>query len=336
MLVLLQISIILSACEDNQAAVRVFPEPVASTVTTIQSKILPVTNDVTGNVVSDGRVDIASRVTGFIEQLDVREGQVVKRGELLVRIDASDIDALIVQARAGVQAAKKAWHDAQHDVRLNSKLAPEGAVSDDTLRKSKVREEAARAAFEQAQSALTEAQAQRSYVTITSPLDGVVVSVAKRSGEMATPGLPLLTVESHEVLLLKVFVPERSLTSVKVGDEVLVRIDALGNEPLKGRIRGVVPSGDGITRRYEVDIVLPNDERLFPGMFGRVEIMLDESEIITVPRNALVRRGGLDGVFVMQNGLARFRWLRTARALGDSLEVTAGLSGGETVNGHLN
>lgn len=323
--------LLLAACTDGSISSRSVATPVAAEVAVVRQARLPVTNDVTGSVVSDGRIDVASRVTGFIRQLDVREGQAVKRGELLVRIDAADIDAAIMQARAGVQAAREAWQDAQHDVNQNAQLVPAGAISADALRKSRVREETTRATLEQAQSALAAAQAQRNYVAITSPVDGVVVSVARRSGEMATPGAPLMTVESREVLLFKAFVPERSLAAIKSGDSIPVRIDALGDERFKGRVRGVVPSGDGVTRRYEVDIVLPRDARLLPGMFGRLEILLDEKQAVTVPRAALVRRGGLDGVFVVRDGVARFRWLRTGRELGDALEVTAGLSDGETI-----
>ncbi|ACK54817.1 efflux RND transporter periplasmic adaptor subunit [Thauera aminoaromatica] len=322
---------LLAACTDGSSSPRSASTPVAAEVAVVRQARLPVTNDVTGNVVSDGRIDVASRVTGFIRQLDVREGQAVRRGDLLLRIDASDIDAAIAQARAGVQAAQEAWRDAQHDVNQNAQLVPAGAISADALRKSKVREETTRATLEQAQSALAAAQAQRNYVAITSPVDGVVVSVARRSGEMATPGASLMTVESREVLLFKAFVPERSLAAIKSGDSIPVRIDALGDERFKGRVRGVVPSGDGVTRRYEVDIVLPRDARLLPGMFGRLEILLDEKQAVTVPRAALVRRGGLDGVFVLQDGVARFRWLRTGQRLGDVVEVTAGLSDGETI-----
>ncbi|SAE89284.1 multidrug resistance protein mdtA [Enterobacter cloacae] len=323
--------LLLAACTDDSISSRSVATPVAAEVAVVRQARLPVTNDVTGSVVSDGRIDVASRVTGFIRQLDVREGQAVRRGDLLLRIDASDIDAAIAQARAGVQAAQAAWRDAQYDVNQNAQLVPAGAISADALRKSRVREETTRATLEQAQSALAAAQAQRNYVAITSPVDGVVVAVARRSGEMATPGVPLLTVESREVLLFKVFVPERSLAAIKAGDAVPVRIDALGDQRFEGRVRGVVPSGDGVTRRYEVDVVLPHDARLLPGMFGRVEILLDQAQAVTVPRAALVRRGGLDGVFVVRDGVARFRWLRTGRELGDALEVTAGLSDGETI-----
>ena len=327
MAVLSACALVLTACTDRSSSRPSASVPVVAEVAVAQQTQLPTTNDVMGTIVSDGRIDVASRVTGFIRQLDVREGQTVSRGDLLVRIDASNIDAAIAQANAAAQA----WQDAQQDVGQNEQLAPAGAISTDALRKSRVREEATRAALTQAQSALAAAQAERNYVAISSPVDGVVVAVGRRSGEMAVPGVPLLTVESRELLLFKAFVPERSLARIRTGAAIPVRIDALGEERIKGRVRGVVPSGDGVTRRYEVDVVLPRDARLLPGMFGRVEIPLDETRAVTVPRTALVRRGGLDGVFVLQDGVARFRWLRTGRQLGDAVEVTAGLSDGEII-----
>lgn len=322
---------LLAACADHSGSPASASVPVTADVAVVRLMQLPVTSDVTGSIVSDGRINVTTRVLGFIRQLDVREGQPVRKGDLLLRIDASDIDAAIVQAAAGVQVAQEAWQDAQYDVRQNTQLVPVGAIPADLLRKSRLREETTRAALEQARAALAAAQAQRNYVDITSPVDGVVVSVTGRSGEMAAPGAPLLTVESREVLLFKTFVPEHNLAAIKAGDSVSVRVDALGDERFKGRVRGVVPSGDGVSRRNEVDIVLPRDARLLPGMFGRLEILVDEKPVITVPRAALVRRGGLDGVFVLQEGVARFRWLRTGKHLGDALEVSAGLLDGETI-----
>ncbi|EMB4337299.1 efflux RND transporter periplasmic adaptor subunit [Citrobacter freundii] len=322
---------LLAGCNDNNPPDTPTTKTVTANVITVHPATLPLFDVVPGNIVSDGRTDVASRITGFIRQLDVREGQVVKRGDLLVRLDAADVDAAITQARAGVQAAQQVWQDAQHDVRQNAQLAPAGAISEDVLRKSRVQEQTTHAALEQAQSALKAALAQRDYVSIVSPVTGVIVSVARRSGELAVPGVPLLTIESREVLLFKAFIPEHNLSLLKPGDAIAVRIDALGDMPVAGKIRGIVPSADGVTRRYEVDVELPHDDRLLPGMFGRVEIQLGKQPTITVPRTAVVRRGGLDGVFVLQNGVARFRWLRTGRVTGESIAVTAGLSEGEVI-----
>jgi multidrug efflux pump subunit AcrA (membrane-fusion protein) len=138
------------------------------------------------------------------------------------------------------------------------------------------------------------------------------------------------------VLLFKAFVSESNLALIDPKAPVTVRIDTLKSGAFQGRIRGIVPSGDDVTRRYEINVVLPGDPSLVPGMFGRAEIVLGMRKAPVVPRSAMVRRGGLDGVFVLDAGIARFRWLRTGRNLGDSVEVVAGLSGGETILAAVN
>lgn len=300
-------------------------------VTQVVLADVPVIYTVPGSVISDGRIEVSSRVVGFIEQLDVREGQKVSRGDLLVRIDQTDIDEAIRQAQAGVRAADEDLQDAEFDVQKFEGLARSGSVATETLRKAKVRVDVAKATLDKARSALAAAEAQKSYATITSPVDGVIVSVARRSGEMATAGSTILTVESHEVLLFKAFVSESSLAAIDQNTPVRVRIDTLKDEAFEGRIRGIVPSGDDVTRRYEINVILPKDQRLVPGMFGRAEIVMGTQKTATIPAKAIVRRGGLDGVFVVENGTARFRWLRTGQVLGDTVEVVSGLVGGETI-----
>ncbi|WP_140848648.1 efflux RND transporter periplasmic adaptor subunit [Paracoccus sp. FO-3] len=297
----------------------------------IETVEIPISYIVPGSEISDGRIDVSSRLMGFIEQLDVREGQSVKRGNLLVRIDPTDIDEAIRQARFGVSTAEAKLADAEADVNRYSTLAPSGAVATETLRKAQVRLGIARTALESAQSALAAAETQKNYATINSPVDGVVVSVEKRSGEMATPGSPILTVESHEVLLFRTYIAERNLPLIDTDTPVTVAIDVLGGRHFHGRIRGIVPSGDDVTRRYEINVLLPADPALVPGMFGRAEIRLGSDEAIVVPRSALVQRGGLEGVFIVEDGAARFRWLRLGRDLGDRLEVVSGLAAGENI-----
>jgi len=301
-----------------------------STVTVAESEV-PVTYSVPGSVVSDGRIEMSSRVVGFIQQLDVREGQKVSRGDLLVRIDPSDIDEASRQAEAGVRASREDLDDAKADVEKYSRLAVTGAIAAETLRKAKVRVDVAQALLDKAQAALAAANAQKGYATITSPVDGVVVSVTRRTGEMATTGTPLLTVESREILLFKAFVAESRLAQISLKAEVKVRIDTLKDKVFRGRVRGIVPSGDDITRRYEIHVILPSDPALVPGMFGRADFSLGSRKALLIPRAAVVHRGGLDGVFVLDGHSARFRWLRTGKEIDDSIEVIAGLTAGETI-----
>lgn len=297
----------------------------------VEETDVPVTYTTPGSVISDGRIDVSSRVVGFIQQLDVREGQKVLRGDLLVRIDPTDIDEAIRQAEASERGSQEDLDDAQLDVEKYLRLANSGAVSGETLRKAKVRVDVARAVLDKTRSALAAAEAQKRYATVTSPVDGVIVSVARRRGEMATTGATLLTVESHEVLLFKAFVSESKLASIDPKSVVPVRIDALKGREFTGRIRGIVPSGDDITRRYEINLALPNDPQLAPGMFGRADFNLGARKALLIPREALVRRGGLDGVFVLDGKSARFRWLRTGPEIGGAVEAVAGLAAGETI-----
>ena len=298
---------------------------------TVRMTTAPVVYTIPGSVISDGRVDMSSRVVGFIQQLDVREGQKVKRGDLLVRIDPTDIDLAIRQAKAGVRASEEDLLDAQHEVDIYGTLVQTNAVATETFRKAKVRRDISRVTFDQAQSALAAAEAQKGYATITSPVDGVVVSVARRRGEMAITGATILTVESREVLLFKAYVSESNLSEVDPEKAVSVRIDTLKGASFQGRIRGIVPSGDNVTRRYEINVVLPNDSRLVPGMFGRADIVFGVRQALLVPRQAVASRGGLDGVFVLDGKVARFRWLRTGQVFEDEVEVVAGLSEGERI-----
>lgn len=300
-------------------------------VTQVEVAEIPVTYTVPGSVISDGRIDVSSRVVGFIERLDVREGQKVSRGDLLVQIDPTDIDEAIRQAQAGVRTSSEELEDAEQDVQKFTRLAQSGSAASETVRKARMRVDIARASLDRALSVLSAAQAQRSYAGITSPVDGIIVSVARRRGEMATAGSAILTIESREVLLFKAFVSESNLAAIDPKTPVTVRIDTLKDTLFQGRIRGVVPSGDDVTRRYEINLVLPNDLRLVPGMFGRADIVLGAQKAVLVPRGSVARRGGLDGVFVLDGTVARFRWLRLGRNLGDSVEVAAGLSGGETI-----
>lgn len=306
------------------------PSTSLSAVAVVESEV-PVTYSVPGSVVSDGRIDVSSRVVGFIQQLDVREGQRVSRGDLLVRIDPSDIDEAIRQAEAGVRASREDLDDAKADVEKYSKLAVTGAIAAETLRKAKVRVDVAQALLDKAQAALAAARAQKGYAAITSPVDGVVVAVMRRTGEMATAGTPLLTVESREVLLFKAFVAESRLAQIDPKAEVKVRIDTLKGRVFLGRVRGIVPSGDDITRRYEINVILPSDPALVPGMFGRADFVFGARKALLVPRAAIVHRGGLDGVFVLDGNAARFRWLRTGKEIDDLVEVNAGLTAGETI-----
>ena len=291
----------------------------------------PVEYTTVGSVVSDQRIDVTTRLSGYIRAVPVQEGDRVRQGQVLVRLDTSDVEASIRQAQAGVSAAEAAFRDAEVDRGHFQQLFEHGTISDNEFRKVVLKDEAAEETLKQARAALDMACVQREYAAIKSPVDGTVVARSKLVGDLAVPGVPILTLESEHGLLFEAFVDvdKASMAAIAVGKPVEVRIDGL-SASLKGTVRRLVHSADPATRSYQMKIALPETTGLTPGMFGRAAFQIGESKSLVVPRQALVERGGLNGVFVVDGeGKAHFRWLHIGREWPDRVEVAAGLQSGE-------
>lgn len=300
-------------------------------VSEVMNKELPVYYSTIGSVISDDRIQITSRITGYIDDVPVREGQQIHKGELLVSLDSTDIDGAIQQAEAGVNKARSALKDAQIDFERYEVLFKEDSVPENTLRKIRLQRDVSRETLNAALAALETAKSQRQYILIKSPVDGVVVERQKRAGDLATPGFPILSIEAEESLLFKSFVPESHIQKLAQGDNITVFIDALGKS-LNGYISRIVPSGDPVTRSYEIKVSMNDTTGLMPGMFGRVQFQIGTETSPVVDRTAVVERGGLRGVFVLDaEQRAYFRWLRFGREWPDFLQVQAGLSAGERI-----
>jgi multidrug efflux pump subunit AcrA (membrane-fusion protein) len=166
----------------------------------------PVEYTTVGSVVSDQRIDVTTRLSGYIRAVLVQEGDRVRRGQVLVRLDTSDVEASIRQAQAGVSAAEAAFRDAEVDRGHFQQLFEHGTISDNEFRKVVLKDEAAHETLKQARAALDMACAQREYAAIKSPVDGTVVARSKLVGDLAVPGVPILTLESEYGLLFEAFV----------------------------------------------------------------------------------------------------------------------------------
>jgi RND family efflux transporter MFP subunit len=328
----LALSALLSACgKAPEAQPQPAPKSWDLAVVKVATAGLPIDYTTVGSVVSDQRIEVTSRMSGYIHELLVREGDRVRRGQIIARLDGADVEGSIRQSRAGVGAASSALADAQIDFERFQRLYERASVSENEWRKVRLKRDAARESLNQAQAAQDTANAQRAYVDIRSPDDGVVVARLKQAGDLAAPGAPMLTLEVGRALLFETSVSEAHVAAIAVGSRARVKIDAL-TQVFEGTVSRVVPSGDPVTRSYLVKVALPETAGLMPGMFGRASFAVGDSPSLLVPAQALVERGGLRGVFLVDEaGLARFRWLRTGREWPDRIEVTAGLAAGERI-----
>jgi len=322
---------LLTGCNDENEVKTFTPELWNISILPISTRSVPINYKSIGTVVSDQRIGVSSRSTGYIRDILVLEGNKVTKGQVLVALDSSEVDGAIEQAKSAVNSAKLAIKDADIDVQRYNDLFKRGSVSENQMRKTQLYRDRASDQLLEAETSLSVAKSQRKYIKISSEINGIVVERHLRNGDLATPGKPILTIESSQGLFFDTYVAESQIKNIKKGAKVNVYIDAL-NQEIEGFVARVIPAGDPVTRRYKVKIALSNYEGLLSGMFGRVNIVLGSKESIVIPQSSVIERGGLLGVFVVNNNNeARFRWLQLGSHYLNDIEVRAGLIAGEKI-----
>ena len=249
-------------------------------VVDIKTRPMPIRVEVTGRVTTHYQATLSSRIQGTIDQLLVREGTNVSKGQTLMQLDSRDLKADLARATAEVENAKAQL------ARMNM-LYSQDAVSKQEM-------ENATRAYKVADANRKSVLAQLSYTIVRAPFDGVITEKLVEAGELASPGQPLLKMEDPTKLRLEAMVAESDLKSVRRGDTIPVVIDALNGQPLKGVVSQILPAGDPQTHTFMVKVDLPVTPGLRTGMFGRVELKKGISETMVVPLSSIVARDGVD------------------------------------------
>lgn len=323
------ITLALAGCGDPAAPV---PLPAPKTWQTAVFEVPPASPlaiAFAGSVGSDARVPLAAKLTGLLREVAVQEGDRVHRGQVLVRIDAAELDGGLRQAEAVFDTAQASWRQAENETQRQEQLFARGSLSDNEWRRAQLRRDVARESLNQAHAALDVARTRRADATLHSPIDGVVVARHQRAGELATPGQAILTLDTLQGRWFDIDVPEAQAAGIQPGQAVQVQLDGRP-APLAASVQHVLPLPDGATRAQRVRIALPASPAVAPGAFGRAVFALPAQAALSVPGVALAERGGLQGVYVVDDaGASHFRWLRLGRQVADRVEVTAGLDPGE-------
>jgi RND family efflux transporter MFP subunit len=282
-------------------------------------------NAVADAVVVEGRVEavvqatVAARVPGRILEVRVDAGQRVNRGDILMRLDAREATEAAAAARAGAIEAKANFERTRQ-------LQRENFVSQSAV-------DRARASFDAAQAQADAARAGASHASLAAPIAGLVSKRHADAGEMATPGLPLVTIIDPDQLRVTAHVPQGRLAALTGARSAVVEFPEQGVR-LRSELVQVLPTVDAATHVAEVRVGLPAGQTgLFPGMAARVSLLLGEASRLTVPRRAVLRRGELASVYVVAaNGSLSLRQIRLGPNLADDVvEVLAGLRAGETI-----
>lgn len=291
-------------------------ETVTVTALKVERTSKPATEDVIGTVRSRLRAAIEAKVSGRIIELNATPGQNVKTGEVLARLDAKEIEARWQQAIAVRDQART-------ELARISRLLEQQAVTQQEFDATQSRARVAEASVE-------EAETMREYTTVRAPFDGVVTQKNADVGDLASPGKPLLGLEDPTQLRLEAHVPEAIIRQVEIGKSYPVKIDTIV-EPLQGTAGEIDPTADPVSRTFLVKFDLPKSAALRAGQFGRAAIPIPAEPAIFVPRPAVVMRGQMQMVFVVGDGQANMRLVKTGRVFPDEVELISGVNEGEII-----
>jgi RND family efflux transporter MFP subunit len=293
---------------------------------------------VSGKIEAVQTANISTRIMGTITRIYVKVGDRVRKGQLLATISSQDIQAKKAQTSAAIAEAEANVKNAQKDFERYSNLYNRQSATAKELDNVTLQYNAARARLEAATQVRNEVSAMMAYSSLTAPFDGVVTQKLADEGNMANPGMPVLTVEQTTQLQVSATVSESDINLLKKGDKAQVEIKAIG-KTVECTISEISPSSQFTGGQYFVKLAIPEKEKrdLYAGMYVNVFIPVnsavakkDNSNAVLVPAASLVNKDQLTGLYtISSNNTALLRWIRTGKTFGDKIEVLSGLAQNE-------
>lgn len=293
---------------------------------------IPKENRFSGVVIADDKLTLSTKVFGQIEAVLVKEGEKIKKGQLLLKIKNNDLVAKLNTARTGLDAAKLNLENTTKNYdRINS-LYNEGSATLKELEDISVAKEVAVASFKEAQHKATEIQDYISYANLLSPINGFVSKKMVNEGDMANPGQPIMMLESMEELKVEINVPAFEISQFEINDSVKVVIDEIEKKMVLGSVEQIVPSSS-YTGQFKVIVVLnQTNNKVKPGMYAKANLLKGVEQKLLLPKESIIHKGQLTGIYtVNQQNEAMLRWVRLGNEYGELIEIISGLTINENV-----
>jgi len=289
----------------------------------------------TGQIRSDARAMIKSETTGPIIAVNVRPGQQVSKGQVLVEVDPEPLDLAILEAEAQVADA---------ELKVLDNTVPDSIVTGQPVTGARLRAAQVRAGLDRAKAQLARAKLDRQKAQILAPFDGVMDQVKVAVGDRLGSGQEIGEVVDLRNLRVEAAVLEHDLPLVKVGGDAIVTA-AAASEPIRGRVTAILPIVDSATRAGRAMIALRGNGVLRPGMYADVQLEATRlANRVVVPAPAIIERDGRPLVFVVRDGRAQWVYVFPGRTNGAETEILPDsatgdlpLAEGDTVliEGHL-
>ena len=292
-----------------------------------------------GKIEAENSANVSTRMMGYVTKVYVKVGQKIRAGQLLVSVNNTDLLAKKAQVDASILQATAAFNNAKKDYERFTALFNQQSASQKELDDMTSRYEMEKAGLDGAKQMRNEVMAQFSYSNITAPFSGEVTNTFVKEGDMANPGMPLVSIEGVSRMQVTAMVSESDIAQIKNGMLVKILVKSI-NKEVAGKVSEVSGSAKNTGGQYLVKITLnATDKTILSGMFVNVQFPIAnmpktetvvKSDKVMVPESALVKQGQLTGIYTIANGkTAILRWLRTGKSVGNQVEVLSGLSSKE-------
>lgn len=318
------IAAFITACGEKETKKEETTSSIEETLIPVQlSKIESVNRSesivASGLMASSEEAKLSFKIGGIIQSIHVKEGQKVRKGQVLASLNMTEIDAQVSQAKYSVEKAER-------DFKRVESMYKDTAATLEQMQN-------ATTGFDVAKQNLQIAQFNRSYAQITSPIEGTVIKKMANEGELTGPGTPILFLTSNRQSdwVVRIGVSDKDWARLKVGDKAKVTLDAYPTETFTGSVTKLAPAADPMNKLYEIEVRIgSNGKRFASGLFAKVELKPVQNRSYTmVPIEAIVEGNGKDAfVYVLDDSRKKVKRMPIQIGFvdGDKVLVTNGLN----------
>jgi len=306
-------------------------------VMTVQSNALASGPVITGSIQPERRADLRAEVSAIVLQVLKENGDPVKRGDVLVKLDETSIRDSLMSAEEATRAATQALEQSQRALERLKTLRASGMTSAQALDDAEVRRNSAQSEVSAAKSRLAAARQQVGRTVVRAPFDGIVSDRKVSNGDTAAIGKELLKVIDPSSMRFEGRVSADKIAAVKVGQPVMFRVNGYGEQQFSGVVKRIDPSANDVTRQVEVLVGFTSPARpSVAGLYAEGRVDAEVSDVLTLPESAIVKAGDKTFAWKLRGGaiaksdlVVGMRDPRTG-----NYEIKGGLAAGDTVLRH--
>ncbi|GAA59682.1 multidrug efflux system (AcrA/AcrE family) protein [Pseudoalteromonas sp. BSi20652] len=285
---------------------------------------------VPGSVIAKQNTQISSNVMAQVEQLKVRAGDKVTKGDLLITLKQDDFKAALAQSDANINAVQASLTQAQKQLDRMTNLNAKGLVSVSELDDARAKFDNLTANLAAAKQQQAQAKVTLNYTQITAPISGVVVERLTEPGDTAIPGKPLITVYNPSQLQVEFNVREQQAVKLKLGDSLSVVLPSL-NLTISATVSEIVPVADNSARSLRIRLDTNTQLGLLPGLYAQLQLPTKSAQGILIEPSWVHEFGQLSMVYVLENETLVKRFVRLGTRVNNKQHVVAGLKEGDVL-----